>query len=421
MPQFSITHTRFRRFRFVLFGIVPLVIGLFLGNLWAVRGVLTSDRGQVNISKVIDFYTKTRSSEVSFDQFWNIWDLVKAKHIDANIQDTTLFYGAIQGMVASLGDPYSVYFPPAKAEEFTKDLAGEFDGIGAEIGIRNNQLVVIAPLPSSPAEKAGLKSGDKILAIDGVETYEMSVEDAVFKIRGKKGTTVVLVMTRNGAEQAEEIPIVRDTITVPTVRFEMKKNDIAYLRVGFFNEDTGEDFDDAVRALLLKNPRGIILDVRSNPGGLLETSIDVASEWIKDGIVVTEEFRDTRQNRVHQTRGKHRFIGIPTVVLVDGGTASGAEIVAGALQDHGVAKVLGSKTFGKGSVQDFEPLPDGSALKLTVAEWFTPSHKQIDKTGIIPDILLDIQFATSSANGTPLEQPFDKGIEKAMEFLANRP
>ena len=340
------------------------------------------------------------------------------------MSDVDLFYGAIQGMVAGLKDQHSVYFPPKDAADFAKDLAGEFEGIGAEIGMKENQLIVVAPLPSSPAEKAGLKSGDKIFAIDGDDTAGITLDKAVRKIRGHKGSSVKLTISHDGFEAVQEVAVERDTITVPTVtwRVEDKKKNISYLRVSYFNQDTWGAFDKAVRDMLKSAPRGVILDLRSNPGGFLETSIDVASEWIREGSIVKE--RMTRgEAKDHKSRGAHRLAGLPTVVLVDEGTASGSEIVAGALQDYKVATLVGKKTYGKGSVQDFEVLPDGSALKLTIAKWFTPKDRAIDKQGIEPDIALTEMFVKTSdqtATSTAAEKPMDKGVEKALELLQKK-
>ncbi len=384
--------------------------GLFLGKVWQIRDLVTDEKGAVEIVKVMNLYSKSRSPEVKFDQFWDVWNKIEAKYVDQPVDDVKLFYGAIQGAVAGLGDPYTVYFPPKKAEEFVKDLAGEFDGIGAEIGLKNEILTVIAPLAGSPAEKAGLKSGDKIYKIDNDETYGLSVDEAVMKIRGKKGTSVKLTISHDGLEKVEEITIVRDTIVVPTVVWEKKDNQIAYLRVSYFNEDTWSEFDKIAKEIKAWSPKGMVLDMRGNPGGYLDSSIAVASEWIKKGVVVKEKFSDGKENS-YETVGSHRFGGLPTVVLIDEGTASGSEIVAGALQDYGLAKLVGNKSYGKGSVQDFEVLPDGSAIKITVARWYTPKDRQIDKSGIEPDVKIKEMFVK---NG---EKYDDKGLEKALELL----
>lgn len=348
-----------------------------------------------------------------FTQFWQVWNTIKERYAYQPVDETKLYYGAIAGLVESLNDPHSLYLPPTEAKEFAQDLAGEFEGIGAEIDVRENQLIILAPLAGSPAEKAGLKARDAILLIDDKETAGLPVYEAVKKIRGPKGTQVKLLI-RTGETAPRVVTITRATINVPTVTWEMKANNVAYIRISSFNEKTDTEFDKAVREVTAKKSRAVVLDLRSNPGGYLDRSIMVASEWLKSGVVVRERFVDNQVNE-YQAKGRARLAGLPTVVLVDGGSASGAEIVAGALQDNGVAKLVGTKTYGKGSVQDFQEYADGSALKLTVAKWFTPKDRQIDKIGIMPDITVDPMFVTSTP-GSPT--PYvDKGLEKALELL----
>ncbi len=411
-----------QKMRFAIVGFVFAVgffgAGLMTGALYNIQDYVVNDDGSVEIQKVLNLYSKTRSPEVNFDQFWDVWDKVKEKHVDKdNIDDKDLFYSAIEGLVKGIGDPYSVYFPPVEAEEFAKDLAGEFEGIGAEIGIRDDQLVVIAPLPESPAQKAGLVAGDKILSIDGDDTFGSTVEAAVSKIRGPGGTEVVLTVSSNGFSTAKDITIIRDKINVPTIKTEILDNNIAYMRITHFNGETWGQFDKAVKELLISLPVGLILDMRSNPGGYLQTSIDVASEWVPSGPIVIERL-SSGDEKIHNSRGNHRLSDMPTVILVDGGTASGSEIVAGALQDYGIAKIIGTQTFGKGSVQEFEPFSDGSALKLTTAKWFTPNDRAIDKEGITPDIILEEMFIRDESVGEEEEGAYiDVGIQKAAEFL----
>ena len=417
--------------RFLLYGFLILFLlllafagGLAVGTYTSVRDEILDSRGTVDIAKVINLYGKTRSNEVSFDQFWEVWDKVKRNYVDQPVSEVELFYGAISGLVAALGDPHSVYFPPVEAEEFARDLSGEFEGIGAEIGIRDNQLVIIAPLPGAPAEIAGLQAGDKVWAIDDEDTYGIKLDAAVAKIRGPRGTEVKLTVTHNGFETASDIVVVRDKITIPTVDWKMlpDSDSIAYLLISYFNQDTWLDFDKSVREILRATPKGMILDLRSNPGGFLETAIDIASEWVKQGVVVSEKNGDGYVVE-HKSRGAHRLFDLPTVVLVDEGTASGSEIVAGALQDYGAAKLIGQKTFGKGSVQDFEVLFDGSGLKLTIAKWFTPKGRKIDGEGIVPDIVIEEMFAevksatANEAGEFEVVEVKDKGLEKALELL----
>ncbi|MFZ2189622.1 MAG: S41 family peptidase [Candidatus Magasanikiibacteriota bacterium] len=397
--------------------ILVLAFGLFLGRTWKVKEQVVDDTGQVEISKVLNLYSKSHSGEADFSQFWNIWDLLKEKYVSQPISEKDLYYGAIRGLVSGLNDPYSVYFPPKEAEEFAKDLSGEFEGIGAEIGLRDGQLIVVAPLKGSPAEIAGLRPGDKIFAIDGEETINLGVDEAVKKIRGPKDTSVKLTISHVGAETFEDISIVRNVITVPSVEWSMKENNIVYLRISFFNQDTWQEFDKAVKEFTAQSPKGLVLDMRSNPGGYLDSAVAITSEWVKEGTIVSEKFNNQEENK-YPTEGKHRLAGIKTIVLVDEGTASGSEILAGALQDYGLATVVGKKTFGKGSVQDFQALPDGSAIKITVAKWFTPNGRQIDETGIMPDIIIEEMFTDVGNDEKTGELKYtDKGLEKAIELL----
>lgn len=402
-------------------GILTIIIvfgfGYVVGSAKSLHKELVNENGNVEITKVLNLYSKSRSSSVQFDQFWKIWDLVKQKHVHQPVDDVKLFYGAMQGMVAGLEDPYSVYFPPKQAAEFVSDFAGEFEGIGAEIGKKDNMITIIAPLPESPAEKAGIKTGDKIFAIDGQDAVNLTVEEAIKKIRGPHGTEVRLTVGQKEPESIREVKIIRDKIVVPAVTWEKKDNSIAYLRINTFNEETDPQFRKAVNEIKAFGAKGIILDMRGNPGGYLDSSVSVASEWIQDGIIVRERFHDKTEKDYTSMGTTHQFVGIPTIVLVDEGTASGAEIVAGALQDYGAARLVGQKTFGKGSVQELEPFPDGSALKITIANWFTPKDRAIDKLGIEPDVKVEEMFKEDKSQPKGFK---DLGLEKAMELLKKK-
>ncbi|HBO99654.1 TPA: hypothetical protein DD617_00510 [Candidatus Uhrbacteria bacterium] len=408
--SFSLFSSRIRLPRTVTFLIVlvciltSFVFGLFLGRQQGVRLAVPSGEG-----RVLGQGGKTMTAlekDVDFQLFWNVWNLVKETYYQQPVSDKSLFYGAVMGMVAGLQDPYSVFFDPTAAEEFNKDLTGSFEGVGAEIGIKNHQLQIVAPLPGSPAEAAGIKSGDKIFLIDGKETANMTVEEAISLIRGERGTTVVLTISRDGLKDVMEVSVVRDTIKVNSVRAEMREDGIAVIHMYLFNEDTEPLFTAAVNESLSHGARGIILDLRSNPGGLLTAAIDVASAWIGKDPVVIQRVRD-RQD-VFPGSVSARLQGIPTVVLVNGGSASGSEIVAGALQDYGYATLIGEQTFGKGSVQDYRELDDGSAVKITIAEWLTPYGRSINHVGIAPDV--QVPFTEEDfKNGR--DPQFDTAIE----------
>ena len=370
---------------------------VFLGNL---------------LNKYEDLQKKNLAKDVDFNLFWQVWDLLKEKYVDKDkLQDKQMFYGALRGLAGATGDPYTVFMNPVISKEFADDMAGTFDGIGAEVGIKGGVLTIIAPLTDMPAQKAGLKSGDKILKINKEDTSPMSVDEAVSKIRGPKGTTVTLNIWRDSFEKPQDFTITRDTIIVKSVKWEMNKDKIMVITISHFNDDTTELLSRAVSDTVKQSPKGIILDLRNDPGGYLETAIDVASEWVEDGVIVTEKFSEEKKNE-HLARGWARLKDFKTVVLVNEGSASASEIVAGALKDYNLAKIVGKKTFGKGSVQELESLPDGSSLKITVAKWLTPKGVNINEDGIKPDVEVDLTKADYEKNKDPQ-------MEKAVELLKN--
>jgi len=380
-------------------------IGITLGRQDGARAAVPEGEGHVLNQGDLPL---SLQEDVDFRNFWDVWNFVKESYYKQPVSDKELYYGALKGMVSAAGDPYTMFFDPDQAADFNADLNGKFQGIGAEIGIKDDQLQVVAPLPGTPAEEAGLKPGDKILMIDETDTTDMTVEQAVQLIRGPEGTQVILTITRNGLESAMEVPITRATITVDSVTWSVDDNGIATISIFTFNDDTNSLFNQAVNDVLAKDVRGIVLDLRSNPGGLLTSAIDVASVWVGYQPVVLEKGQGVDQTFAGPSAP--RLEGMPTVVLVDGGTASGSEIVAGALQDYGLATVVGTQTFGKGSVQDYRDLPDGSAVKVTVAQWFTPLGRTIHETGITPDVIIEYTQDDFDAQRDPQK-------EKAVEIL----
>ena len=350
------------------------------------------------------------TQDVDFNLFWNVWDILKKEYVDRDkLDDKKMFYGALKGLVESTGDPYTVFMEPKIAKEFSDDLAGTFEGIGAEIGKKDNIITVIAPLADMPAEKAGLKAGDKIYAINGQATTGLAIDEAVRKIRGPKGTEVILTIFRDGFDKPKDFKIIRQAIIVKSVRTKLGDDKIFVITITNFNDDTSELFKKAAAEAVEKSPKGIILDLRNNPGGYLETAIDVASEWIDQGVVVTEQFNPEKKNE-YLHRGRARLKDFPTVVLVNQGSASASEIVAGALKDYDKAAIVGLKTFGKGSVQTLEEIKDGSSVKITVAKWLTPKGYNINQQGIEPDVKVDLTLEDYNKNKDPQ-------MDKAVEIL----
>ncbi|MFA5023829.1 MAG: S41 family peptidase [Patescibacteria group bacterium] len=357
-----------------------------------------------------DSATATSPSEmIDFNLYWEVWDNLKTNYVDKNkVKDQDLFYGSLKGLAAAVDDPYTTFMDPKTAKEFTDDLAGTFEGIGAEVGMRNDIVTIIAPLDGMPAQKAGLRAGDKIYAVDSKTTVGLTVDEAVKLIRGPKGTKVVLTIIR-GTDKPKDITITRDVIFVKSVKTELRADGIFVIKVSNFNDDTAGLFNDAVNTALLKNPKGIILDLRNNPGGYLDTAVEMASEWIEAGPIVAEQLNNNRRNE-YAAAGHARLKDFPTIVLVNGGSASASEILAGALRDYKKATLVGEMTFGKGSVQTLRDLSDGSALKVTIAHWLTPAGDSINDKGIKPNIEIKLTSAD-------VEKNLDPQFNKALELL----
>jgi len=349
---------------------------------------------------------------IDFSLYNKIQNMIQEKYLRAPVDDKKMFYGALSGMVASLGDPYSTFFDPEAAKAFADELSGSFEGIGAEIGLKNNLLTIIAPLPDSPAEKAGLRAKDIILKIDNVVTDTMTVEEAVSRIRGKGGTTVKLMLVHNGSREPFEVTLTRAAIVFDSVRSRMTPDGYGVVEIFHFNDETPQLFKDAVSKILEKNPKGLVLDLRNNPGGVLEAAVEVAGEWIPNDIIVQEKARTGITNS-HIAYGSGRLRNVPTIVLVNGGSASASEILAGALQDYGIAKVVGEQSFGKGTVQELDYLDSQTQIKLTVAEWLTGKGRSIDKSGITPDVKVEMTKEDFNRDRDPQ-------FAKAIELLKKR-
>lgn len=350
------------------------------------------------------------SGNADFSIFWRAWDLVE-KNFDGNIDYKNMVYGAVKGMVSSLGDPYTAFLTPEEANQLQDDLSGTISGIGAEVAVKNNQLTVVAPIDGSPAKKAGILAGDNILKIDDTETKGMDVGTAVSKIRGEAGTKVRLTVQRG--DTTKELEITREKLTVKSVSSEIKNGNVGYVKISRFDDNTTADLRSALDGFQSKNVKKIILDLRDNPGGYLDQSVSVASEFVKDGVIVSEK-KDVTNGKSSDYKalagGKMTAEDVKIVILVNNGSASASEIVAGALKDHNRAILVGEKTFGKGSVQEIEDLAGGAKLRVTIAHWYTPNGKNISKEGIAPDAEVKLSDADFNANRDPQ-------LEKALELL----
>ncbi len=356
---------------------------------------------------------KDISPDLDYNLLIKVWSMIKDKYVVQPVSDKDLFYGSLKGLAMGLKDPYSVFLEPDLAKKFIEDMSGSFEGIGIEIGIKDERLTVIAPLPDTPALRAGLRSGDKIYGIDGQNTSGMSLDEAAHLIRGPRGTSVILTTWREGKTTTQEVEIVRDVIDIESVSWELMGNKIAYLKIAHFSDDTWEEFQDLARVIIKADPNGLIVDLRNNPGGYLDTAVNMAGYWIGQEIVtISKDAKDkeTEYRSYNQGDLKH----ISTIILVNQGSASASEILAGALQDYKQATILGEKTFGKGSVQELETFSDGSALKLTVAYWYTPLGRSINDEGIMPDIEIKMIEEDYELNRDPQ-------LDRALEILGGTP
>ncbi len=362
------------------------------------------------------FSSAAPKEEVQLDLFWKVWHTLDERFVSSTttdpLSDEARVWGAIEGLVSAYGDPYTVFFPPEEAAAFESDIAGEFGGVGMEVGMKDSLITVIAPLPESPSEKAGILTGDVLVSIDGKSTEHMSVDEAVSHIRGEKGTSVSLTLYRKGAEKPIEVTIVRDTIVIPTIKTE-SKDGVFMIALYNFSAISEAKMQEALRAFMESGSKKLILDLRGNPGGFLQSAVGIASYFLPTGkVIVRENFGTEQAEQLYRSSGKdlHKYRDFKTVVLIDGGSASAAEILAGALKEHGVATLIGQHTFGKGSVQELIDLPHGASLKVTIARWLTPNGVSISNGGLAPDVEVE---------RTPEDREAEKDpqMDAAREYL----
>ncbi len=380
----------------------------------AVAGVFAigflSGQGRIAIGRDTVF-NKTQNAglpaDLDYTSVEEVYDSLK-RSFDGDLSREELLDGLKQGLASASGDPYTEYLNEEAEEDFNEALNGSFTGIGAELGKDGPNIVIVAPIAGYPAEKAGLQAKDIIAEIDGEPAYDLSITEAVKKIRGPADTQVKLTVIRNNSRELE-FEITRAQITIPSVKHEVIEGNIGYLQISRYSEDTAKLAADAAREFKSKGVKGVILDLRNNPGGLLDAAVDVSSLWLKNKKVLDEK-RSEVIVRTYRSRGTPLLEGMPTVVLINEGSASASEITAGALKDHGAATLIGQKTFGKGSVQQIDQLNSGGALKVTIARWFTPNGRNIDKEGIEPDETVEI-------NEDDIKNSVDTQKNAAIEFF----
>ncbi|MDD5469491.1 MAG: S41 family peptidase [Candidatus Peribacteraceae bacterium] len=356
------------------------------------------------------------AEEVNPAILWSIWRLLLAHYIHPeDLKVEPMLYGAVAGLVQSIGDPYSMFMTPSENKEFHESLNGTLQGIGAELTFRDGMIVIVAPIKGSPAARAGLLPGDMILAVDGEEIQGQTLQQVVGRIRGPKGTRVRLTIQREGKWTPQEMSILRAEITIPSVEHELKETGsgaVGYIAINQFAEHTNKEVERVLKELKEKPLKGIILDVRFNGGGYLDRAVDLASMFLRQGKVVSVARREG-EPETHYVYGRPIDTDTPLVILINQGSASASEILAGALQDHKRATVIGEPSFGKGTVQEIFELPGGASLRVTVAKWLTPNGRDLSKEGVEPDIEI-------KRTAEDMEEERDPQLERAMEWLLTR-
>lgn len=396
-----------------IFGIIialVLVGGAFrFGYLAGAKGLTFNSKNFTIVNK------EDAPKNVDYSLLWDALKIVQSKYIDSsNIDQQKVLYGAVAGAVAAAGDDYTQFFDPKTLAEFKEELQGSFFGIGAEITNKNNSIVIVAPVEDSPAAKAGLLPQDYIVKIDGESTDNMSADVAVSKIHGSEGSKITLTIYREGNDSTFDVTITRAKIELKSVKLKYETVDgkkVAIIKLSRYGDDTKELFNKAVTDIVNTKPAAVIIDERNNPGGYLEASVDVASEWLEKGKLVVSEAHSAENVVRYDSLGYNRLGSFKTIVLINGGSASASEILAGALRDNNKAVLLGEKSFGKGSVQELVPLGKDSAVKVTVAKWITPGGKNLNKDGLEPDIKVEL---TTDDVKNQRDPQLDRALQEAV-------
>ncbi len=400
----------------LLIGLVAgiLLLGSFSGGVLVGWTLPKSELNPTPVAAIVQSATQdTGTSEdltTTFKPFWETWDLVHSMYVDQPVDDLGLMRGAINGMLQSLGDPHTSYMTPQEYTDANTTLEGEYEGIGAIVDITGDYLKIVSPMPNSPAEKAGIKTGDLIIAVDGQDMTGMDGELVLQKVKGPAGTQVVLTIKREGMEKSLDVTVTRAKITQSSVTYRMLDSGVAYIALSNFGDKTTQDLKAALKDLLAQEPKGLILDLRYNGGGYLKTAVEVTSQFIDTGNVLIEAYGDGTQKE-YKAQSGGLALDIPMVVLVNEGSASASEITAGALQDAGRARLVGVTTYGKGTVQEWITLKDDQGgVRITIARWLTPKGRQINGKGLTPDVVVELTEADIAAQR-------DTQLAKAEELL----
>ncbi len=413
------------KYIFVVLVVIVVALGSFAGGF--VSGHLIPFASIPGFSEPATFAAPTTSPDQQsatpsefqalFSPFWEAWNLVHENYVDQPVDDVALMRGAISGMMNALGDQHSTYMDPKDFAQANSSLSGEYEGIGAYVDTTTDYLTITSPMPGSPAERAGLLSGDQIVAIDGEDMTGIDAEVARTKVLGPANSTVHLSVLREGEDKLLEFDVLREKITMKSSSGKMLENDIAYIQITTFGDKTTPELLATLKELMAQNPKGIILDLRNNGGGYLTTSVEVTSQFVAEGVVLYEQYGDgTRTTYDVLPDGMATDTKIPMVVLINEGSASASEIVAGALQDSGRAKLVGVTSYGKGSVQNWIPLSgDNGAVRITIAKWLTPKEHTIHEVGLTPDVVAERTEEDYKAN---LDPQLDKAVEVLLETIA---
>ncbi len=396
-----------------LLGAICVIVFVFL------IGLYVGYNNKLWVERVIGIENKNTPPQIGndadFEPFWKVWSIINDKYPhpeETSNQDR--IWGAIEGLTSSLNDPYTEFFPPQESKQFMEQINGEFSGVGMEVGMKDNILTVIAPLKGSPADKAGIKPGDKILKIDSKVTTDMKVDEAVKLIKGKPGTKITLTLYRQGNDQSFDVSLTREVITIPTIESVVRNDGIQILNIYNFGTGVTDEFKKEITSFNASGRKKLIIDLRNNPGGFLDAAVEIASYFLPQGdVIVKEDYGNNRDQDIYRSKGYNSVNSdVKIVILVDGGSASASEILAGALSEHKRATLVGEQTYGKGSVQELVPITDNTSLKVTVAKWLTPNGVSISLKGLTPDIKVSI-------TKDDVANKHDPQLERAVSYLNN--